>query len=105
MLFPVAKLTDIAEGGSLLVEAGGQDIALFHTSGQIYAIHDRCPHAGASLSGGAIEDGAVICPWHYWCFHLHDGTMCNNPKLKVATYPVQVQDGVISVEVQRVFRV
>ena len=25
---------------------------------------DACPHMGASLSGGVVRDGKIVCPWH-----------------------------------------
>lgn len=25
---------------------------------------DACPHLGASLSGGHVEGGSIVCPWH-----------------------------------------
>lgn len=75
----------------------GRTIALFRCGGQVFAMDDRCPHAGASLAPGRIVDGTVICPWHAWRFRLCDGAWADHPKIKVQTYPVQVRDGVIYV--------
>ena len=52
-----------------------------------FAIDDVCPHMGASLSGGYVEDGIVTCPWHAWRFRLTDGTWADNPRSRSAATP------------------
>ena len=41
--------------------------------GRRYQLDRRCPHQGADLSHGAMEDGCVVCPRHGWRFDLSDG--------------------------------
>lgn len=43
---------------------GEARIALVRTGGQLYAIDDRCPHAGGPLGEGTVENGTLRCPWH-----------------------------------------
>ena len=86
----VARLDDLPPGGSFLVEFAGRDVALFREADGIFAIDDRCPHAGASLCGGPVEDGVVTCPWHSWSFRLSDGAWTGNPRIKTRTYAVRV---------------
>ena len=95
----VAKLDDLAPGGSFLVEFAGRDVALFRDGDTVYAIDDRCPHAGASLCGGPVEDGVITCPWHYWSFRLSDGASIGNPRVKARTYSVRVAGGDIQLSV------
>jgi nitrite reductase (NADH) small subunit/3-phenylpropionate/trans-cinnamate dioxygenase ferredoxin subunit len=95
----VAKVGDIPDGGSVLVEVNNRDVAVFRVGGHYYAIDDLCPHAGASLSGGPVEDGIVTCPWHYWRFRLSDGAWADNPRVKTGWYPVRVSDGDIWLDV------
>ena len=78
----VAKATDIPDGASVVVSVRKKDIAIFRVNGVLHAIDDMCPHMGASLSGGFVEDGCVTCPWHYWRFRLADGAWADNPKVK-----------------------
>ncbi|MFT3882361.1 MAG: Rieske (2Fe-2S) protein [Gemmatales bacterium] len=88
----VAKVGDIPEGTSKAVAVGTKTIALFHRPGGVWnAIDDYCPHMGASLAEGRLEDGVVECPWHAWQFRLSDGTWVNSPKLKIGCYEVRVQ--------------
>lgn len=86
----VAKVSDIPDGGAIVVNIRQKDVAIFNTGGTLLAIDDVCPHMGASLSGGFVEDGCVTCPWHYWRFRLADGAWADNPKVKQPAYPVYV---------------
>jgi len=37
--------------------------------GQVGVIDDICPHLGAHFSeGGTVQENAVRCPYHHWCF-------------------------------------
>lgn len=42
----------------------GQPIVVARDRGRVIAGPDRCPHLGAPLSGGRLERGALVCPWH-----------------------------------------
>lgn len=99
MLVPVCKVGDIADGGSAVVRVGRKDIAVFRAGGSYYAIDDCCPHAGASLAGGYVEDGIVTCPWHAWRFRLCDGAWADNPRVKTGCYPVKLDGDSVLVEV------
>ncbi|OWK41673.1 Rieske (2Fe-2S) protein [Fimbriiglobus ruber] len=94
----VARVGDVPDGGSIVVEVNQKDVAVFLVDGQYYAIDDRCPHAGASLSGGGVEDGVVTCPWHYWRFRLTDGAWADNPRIKTGCYRVHVAGDEIRLE-------
>lgn len=90
---PVAKIGDIPPGEGRTVPLNGKLIALFNANGEYLAIDDACPHMGASLAAGWVEQGAVTCPWHAWRFCVKEGTWLDNPRspLRLATYEVIVQ--------------
>lgn len=94
----VAKSDELPEGGSIVVNLFQRDIAIFRAKGALFAIDDMCPHQGASLAGGYVEDWCVSCPWHYWRFRLSDGAWADNPKVRQNTYPVIEADGQIQLE-------
>lgn len=100
----VARVGDIPAGEGRCFAAGGKLIAVFLIDGDYYAINDICPHMGASLSDGYVEDGAVYCPWHAWRFCVKDGTWLDNPKASVRTdsYAVRIRDDEIQVQVPQV---
>jgi nitrite reductase (NADH) small subunit len=97
----VCRVGDVPEGEGRTVEVRNKLIAVFCQGGTYYAIDDVCPHMGASLSGGYVENGIVTCPWHAWRFRLADGAWADSPRIKIGCYPVRVENGVVQVEISR----
>ena len=87
----VAKVGAIPEGAGATFHVGDRLVAVFNHGGQYHAIDDICPHMGASLGAGRMdEDGVVTCPWHAWHFSACDGTWCDNPRIKIDSFDVRV---------------
>jgi NAD(P)H-dependent nitrite reductase small subunit len=86
-----ANVSEIAPGTGKTVEVNEQDIALFNYQGEFYAISDLCPHRGAPLAEGFLEDGKVFCPWHCFDFNLQTGECTIVPSLRVQAYEVKVE--------------
>ncbi len=95
----VAKVDSIEPGTGKAFPIEGRMVAVFNDKGEYFAIDDFCPHMGASLAGGPMEDGVVACPWHFWRFQIADGAWCDNPKIKVDSFEVQVIGDEIQVKV------
>ena len=97
----VAKVGDIPEGEGRAVGVEGTMVAVFNSNGEYHAINDFCPHMGASLASGYLEDDAVVCPWHAWRFCVTDGLWLDNPKAKIKTpcYELRVVGEEIQVKV------
>ncbi len=95
----VAQDGDIPDGQGRCFAIKGTMVGVFLEGGKYFAINDFCPHMGASLSDGHVEEGAVMCPWHAWRFRLSDGAWLDNSKSGIctATYDVRVEDGNIQV--------
>jgi len=94
----VCRADELVPGEGKTVEVGGKLIAVFAECGQYFAIDDVCPHMGASLGQGCVENGIVTCPWHAWRFRLADGAWADSPRIKIGCYPVRVIDGSVQVE-------
>ena len=94
----VCKVGALAEGEGKTVAVGDKLIALFCVDGAYHAIDDVCPHMGASLSDGHVENGIVTCAWHAWRFRLADGAWADNPRIKIGCYPVRVEGETIQVQ-------
>lgn len=103
----VCRLEDLPPGGRRRVEVNGRAIALFNVKGALFAVLDRCPHAGASLYQGQLtglmgssgpgdyslsRDGEILrCPWHRWEFDLRTGKSCAEPsRVWIRTFEVSV---------------
>jgi nitrite reductase (NADH) small subunit/3-phenylpropionate/trans-cinnamate dioxygenase ferredoxin subunit len=95
----VCKLSDLAEGLGRTVWIGDKPIALFHVNGAVHAIDDTCPHMGASLADGFVENGTVTCSWHFWRFRLADGKWADNPRLGIGCYEVRIVGDEVQVQI------
>jgi nitrite reductase/ring-hydroxylating ferredoxin subunit len=95
----VCKVHEVKEGEGKTITLGNRLIALFFVGGSYHAIDDVCPHMGASLSGGYLENGIVTCPWHAWRFRVTDGAWADNPRIKIGCYPVRVVGDEIQIQI------
>jgi NAD(P)H-dependent nitrite reductase small subunit len=94
------KLEHVPVGESRCVKLGDVQIGLFRNPDGLLAINNICPHRGGPLNEGLVTDGVVTCPWHQWQFQLNDGVSKNIPKIRITTYPVEVRDGAIWINVE-----
>lgn len=89
-----------AEGGRL-VQAGGQNIALFRVEGKYYAIDNTCTHRGGPLAEGFLEGQEVTCPWHGARFDVRTGAVLGPPAPRgVKSFAVRVVGSDIEVELE-----
>ncbi|MBD2124590.1 aromatic ring-hydroxylating dioxygenase subunit alpha [Trichocoleus sp. FACHB-262] len=83
----------------------GERFALYRNpQGRVVALKDQCPHRGAALSLGWVEDGCLRCPYHAWKFEA-DGTCSHIPanqpsvpiprRARVDAYAVQEKYGFV----------
>ena len=106
------------EGSKKLVTIGNKEIGIFNVGGSLYAVFNRCPHqAGPACLGGLFDDveaevtsdrkireyvagkGCVLaCPWHGWEYDIRTGRCLWNPKYRLATYDVKInQEGYVTI--------
>jgi nitrite reductase (NADH) small subunit len=95
----VAETKDIEPGSGLIVDAGGQTLALFNVDGRFYAIDNSCPHRGGPLGDGQLDDAIVTCPWHGYRYDVRTGAHQPDASFNVPCYPVTVEAGSVYVDV------
>ncbi len=83
----------------------GQDFVLFRDEQGRLGLLDRdCPHRGADLAMGRLEDGGLRCPFHGWLFDTtgqcletpaepEGSRMCT--RIRQQSYPVVERNGII----------
>ena len=65
---PVAQSSEVVSA-PLPVQLLEQPVVLWRNAeGEVQAFVDRCPHRGARLSMGRVENGNLECPYHGWQF-------------------------------------
>jgi nitrite reductase/ring-hydroxylating ferredoxin subunit len=71
----VGKTSDFKEGEPRAVKIDGakNQILVVRHDGQLHAVGNKCPHAGAALSTGVFSCGRVVCPWHGASFDVTTG--------------------------------
>ena len=42
----------------------GRSLVVWRDGRELFIAPDDCPHMGASLAGGRVQNGALVCPWH-----------------------------------------
>jgi nitrite reductase/ring-hydroxylating ferredoxin subunit/CheY-like chemotaxis protein len=94
--FPLFETADAAGRLGLVFRADDTPVgplAVYQVAGGLHAIADRCPHAGATLSGGEVESAVVTCPRHGSRFDIRTGDRLRGPAdAGIACYPL-VQEG------------
>jgi nitrite reductase (NADH) small subunit/3-phenylpropionate/trans-cinnamate dioxygenase ferredoxin subunit len=91
--------SELGEGVPRRCELAGQAILLLRVEGVPYAVQDRCPHRGASLSDSPVAGAVVTCHAHFWSFDVRSGASLQVPGLDLKTYRVVEEGGRIHVEV------
>ncbi len=102
---PVMPVAEI-ENMPVAVELAGEKLVLFRNlKNEIGALMDRCPHRGAALSLGRVdENGCLECPYHGWQFNKSGACThvpLNNPaevdlsKLATVSLPTLVVAGLV----------
>ena len=92
------------EKSLIKIQIGGRDLCLTKIDGSFYAINDKCPHAGGSLSAGSCTNqGEVVCPLHKFHFSPKTGRNTKGEGLYVQTYPIRESDGKVEVGIKKKF--
>jgi nitrite reductase (NADH) small subunit len=97
---------------------GRAGIGVFNVQGSFYAVRNLCPHKLGPLCTGRVsgrvvaeappstatpglaieQEGAILrCPWHLWEFEIATGRCLVDPRMRVKTYPVVVEEGQVVV--------
>ncbi len=79
---PIVAPEDIQDGTGKVVTVNGVEVAIFRCGAQLFAIENRCPHAGAALADGALEGDEVVCPAHAHRFSVKTGACSTDTTLR-----------------------
>ena len=94
----VGAINDLEPGECARFELPeGDDLAVYNVGGEFYATEDCCPHKGAPLSEGVLCGYVIECGLHGWQFDVRTGE-CLTVSDRIKSYPLKIEDGVISVE-------
>jgi nitrite reductase/ring-hydroxylating ferredoxin subunit len=117
-LVSICPTDELGEGERHIEEVDGVEIAVFNVDGEYRAVVNFCVHQGGPVCEGSLtgtttattdeldydweREGEIInCPWHGWEFDLQDGGHLSDPKHRLITYDVVVEDDTVKVETDR----
>ena len=97
----VCSIEDIYEDEARLFVIDGTPVGVFHLEDKFFALHNECPHAGASLAHGTVDGDVVSCRIHHWRFCIKDGKYLDQdqPEWNAKTIPVRVVGNEFQVQV------
>ncbi len=103
---PVALVEELDRARPVkAVRCFGEELVLFRDERGSYGLLERhCPHRGADLAFGRLEDGGLRCAFHGWLFDVGgqclempaeppDSTFCE--RMRHRAYPVQQRNGIL----------
>ena len=109
---------ELKDGERLIVQIEGREIGIFLKNGKYHAYLNWCPHQSGPVCEGTItgtqessfdretlelethwtREGQILnCPWHGWEFDINTGECLSRGKIKLPTYPVDIENGEIVV--------
>ena len=55
----VSQVSEIEDGGKIVIEADGEQIGIFRIGDEFYAWKNRCPHQGGPICQGRIFNKVI----------------------------------------------
>ena len=97
--YPIAAPAELSEDNpTKYLRLLGEDLVLFRDlQGRIGLIDHRCPHRGASMVYGRVEERGISCAYHGWLFDTCGNILETPPErndaiittITTKSYPVQ----------------
>jgi nitrite reductase/ring-hydroxylating ferredoxin subunit len=83
----LGRLAELRARLPLVVESGGRSYRVIELDGELVAHATVCPHKLGPLDAGAIEAGALRCPWHGYRFDVRTGANADGRRLRLPPAP------------------
>jgi phenylpropionate dioxygenase-like ring-hydroxylating dioxygenase large terminal subunit len=99
--YPAGRSRSLRRGRIRAFDLADRRIAVYRDrEGVVHAVDARCPHLGADLVLGRVEDEGIRCAFHGWCFGPDGG--CRDapghpapPRRRARVYPCQERWGLV----------
>lgn len=96
----VIAVSALRKGWVTRVDFEGRALAIYDTPSGFHASLALCNHGGANLCDGYFDGHIIECPLHQGAFDVRDGRPVDAPATRLMkTYPVQVRDGRVWLEI------
>ena len=88
------------EGEMESIDVGATTVLVLKLDGQLRAYQAHCPHQGAALLEGELEDGVITCRVHRWQFNAANGRGVNPRSACLKRFPLHVADGKVLIDLE-----
>ncbi len=87
---------ELAEGRPVEVTLDdGRILVLVRHNGKVHAFDGECPHEGAPLADGEVEDGVLTCCLHFWSWEIESGRPREGARVPLVRHRVEEgEDGI-----------
>lgn len=86
-----ARVSDIPQGKTEVVDFMGVEILICHTREGFFAVNNYCTHAEERLSEGKLKGNKILCPLHGAAFDVRDGAALSKPAtIPLCAYPLRI---------------
>lgn len=120
MEYLVGSVEEFSGDDRKIMTVDGERIVVFGHRGEMFALSATCKHQGGSVGEGVVlgkvegvvdaqgrylgdtfseEIAHIVCPWHGWAYDIRTGKAAGLPSVGLKTYPVEVRDGKVYVDV------
>ena len=96
MKYPLCRVSEIPEEGSIIVPFFGREVHVYQMNGAPRAAANVCMHFGGPLE---TRDGKFVCPWHGAEYAMEDGRRLKAPApsaSRLMFLSTHVEDGVLN---------
>jgi|GEM_PF-915316 len=126
----ICRLAELVPDTPRYARIDNIDVFVALHADRVYALQNRCGHAGAALNQGECTDGLIVCPLHGAAFRLESGAvewtaiipppmalyhLSDNSRLRkfgellegietlpIRTFPVEIRDGDVFVSIPEI---
>lgn len=71
----ICQLADLEQNKPRCYRVENVDVLVVRREDRVYAVQNRCGHAGAPLHRGEFTDDLIVCPLHGAAFHIDTGAI------------------------------
>ena len=100
----IARASKLAEGIPAAAQVEEVELVVLKCKGTIVVFQGVCPHHGALLSGGSVDNGMLVCSGHGWRFDCVSGQKANDFSVCLKRFSTRIEEdrvGVQRMEVQQ----
>ncbi|MBX8633039.1 MAG: Rieske (2Fe-2S) protein [Candidatus Thermoplasmatota archaeon] len=99
-----ANIDEMPATGLFRAEVEGKEILLIRSGEKIFATSLRCTHENDDLSTGTIENGNIVCGFHYATYSPSTGEVLAGPEdggdaRPLQTFNVKIEGSKVLVDV------